>query len=325
MTPPPEMQLFSDASRRGWGAHLQELVASGVWTDDERNLHINLLELRAVLLALLAFQDRLMGHRVALMSDNTTVVAYVNKQGGTVSSSLYLLVRQVLTWAESHSVVLVGRYVPGRRNVLADQLSRQDQVVPTEWTLHSRVLQAVFEIWGTPMVDLFATALNRRLPVYCSPVPDPMAWQVDAFTVPWDDLDAYAYPPIAVIRPVINRVLMAKRLRLILIAPLWPQQEWFPDLLSLLVEEPVELPLWRNLLRQPQSQVVHGALGRLRLHAWRLSSIRSEREAFLDRLRARWPPASGPLRPMSTRASGPSSVIGAVRGVALRSQPLFSR
>ena len=101
------MLLFTDASWQGWGAHLQELVASGVWTQDEQNLHMNLLELRAVLLALQTFQDRLMGHRVALMSDNTTVVSYINKQGGTVLSSLYLLVRQVPTWAEFNSVTLV--------------------------------------------------------------------------------------------------------------------------------------------------------------------------------------------------------------------------
>ena len=243
MYPPPEMLLFSDASLDGWGAHLQELVASGVWTETDQGLHINLLEMRAVLLALQAFQDRLMGHRVVLMSDNTTVVSYINKQGGTVSSSLYLLVRQVLTWAEFNSVSIVGRFVPGRRNVLADQLSRQGQVISTEWTLHSRILQGVFGSWGTPMVDLFATSLNNRLPVYCSPVPDPLAWQVDAFTVPWDDLFVYAYPPIAVLRLVINRVLMSSRLRMTLIAPIWPQQEWYLDLLALLVEELQVLPL----------------------------------------------------------------------------------
>ena len=325
MTPPPEMLLFTDASLEGWGAHLQEMVASGVWSETEQNLHINLLEMRAVLLALQAFQERLMGHRVALMSDNTTVVSYINKQGGTVSSSLCLLVRQVLTWAEFNSVSLVGRFVPGRRNVLADQLSRQGQVISTEWTLHPRILQGVFGIWGTPMVDLFATSLNNRLPVYFSPVPDPRAWQVDAFTVPWDDLFVYAFPPFAVLRQVINRVLVASRLRMILIAPMWPQQEWYPDLLDLLVEEPLQLPLWRNLLRQPHTQAVHGSLVRLSLHAWMLSSVSSEREAFLERLREKCPPPSDVRHLTFTRESGPSSVIGVVRGVSLRSQLLYSR
>ena len=39
-----------DASMEGWGAHMQELVASGVWTQDDQDLHINLLEMRSVLL-----------------------------------------------------------------------------------------------------------------------------------------------------------------------------------------------------------------------------------------------------------------------------------
>ena len=81
MSPPPEMLLFTDASQAGWGTHLQELGASGVWSESEKHLHITLLEMRAVLLTLMAFQDRLMGHRVALMSNTTTVVLYVNKQG----------------------------------------------------------------------------------------------------------------------------------------------------------------------------------------------------------------------------------------------------
>ena len=325
MYPPPTMLLFTDASLNGWGAHLEELVASGVWTGTDRNLHINILEMRAVWLALLAFQERLMGHRVALMSDNTTVVAYINKQGGTVSSSLYLLTKQILTWAELHSVSLVGRFVPGHRNVLADQLSRQDQVISTEWSLHPRIVQAVFRSWGTPTVDMFATSLNNRLPVYCSPVPDPLAWKVDAFTVPWDGLDVYAFPPFPVIRLCINRVLTSQRTRVTLIAPKWPRQEWYPDLLALCVEEPLELPLWRNLLRQPHSQAVHGALGRLGLHAWKLSSEAYEREAFLSQLQLRYPPRSGSPPPTSTRANGPFSVVGVVKGVSLRSQQLFSR
>ena len=325
MSPPPTMLLFTDASLRGWGAHLEDLVASGVWSEADQDLHINILELRAVWFALQSFQERLMGHRVALMSDNTTVVAYINKQGGTVSSSLWLLTKQVLTWAELNSVSLVGRFVPGRRNVLADQLSRRGQVISTEWSLHPRIVQGVFGIWGTPMVDLFATSLNNRLPVYCSPVPDPLAWKVDAFSVPWDDLDVYVFPPFAVIRLCINRVLMSRRTRVTLIAPKWPRQEWYPDLLALCVEEPLELPLWRNLLRQPHSQAVHGALGRLGLHAWRLSSVACEREVFLTQLQLRYPPRSGSPPPTSTRANGPFSVVGVVKGVSLRSQQLFSR
>ena len=287
--PPPEMLLFTDASLEGWGAHLQELTASGRWSQAERDLHINLLEMKAVLMALHAFQDRLMNHSVGLMSDNTTVVAYVNKQGGTVSSSLFLLTRQVLLWTESHSVTLSARYIPGERNVVADQLSRKGQVIGTEWSLHPLVARELFRLWGSPTVDLFASALNKKLPVYCSLLPDPLAWQEDAFMIPWDGLDAYVFPPFILIRRILDRVLESRNLRMTLVAPCWQQKEWFPDLLSLLVDLPRSLPSWEKLLRQPQSNRYHQNVKSLNLHAWRLSSNSSEREAFQRKLLQRCP------------------------------------
>lgn len=44
--------------------------------------------MQVVLLAWQAFQEHLMGHSIALMSDNTTIVAYVSKAGGDLPSSL---------------------------------------------------------------------------------------------------------------------------------------------------------------------------------------------------------------------------------------------
>ena len=85
-------------------------------------MHINLLELKAAFLALQSFQEVVTGRSVALMCDNSTVVAYVNKQGGTVSQSLCLLTKQILKWTEVIGTTLVARYLPGHSNVLADQL-----------------------------------------------------------------------------------------------------------------------------------------------------------------------------------------------------------
>ena len=58
---------------------------SGVWSDQEKLLHINLLEMKALFLGLQAFREDVIGHHVTAMCDNSTVVAYINKQGGTVS------------------------------------------------------------------------------------------------------------------------------------------------------------------------------------------------------------------------------------------------
>ena len=46
------VQIFTDASKEGWGAHLGDFTASGTWSVPESKLHINFLELKAVLLAL---------------------------------------------------------------------------------------------------------------------------------------------------------------------------------------------------------------------------------------------------------------------------------
>ena len=44
------LQIFTDASKEGWGAHLNEHTARGTWSVPESELHINHLELKAVFL-----------------------------------------------------------------------------------------------------------------------------------------------------------------------------------------------------------------------------------------------------------------------------------
>ena len=81
-TPAPDLHLYSDASSSGWGAHLLDQNVSGVWSAQEKLLHINLLEMKALFLALQAFQEDVTCHHVTAMCDNSTVVAYRQQTGG---------------------------------------------------------------------------------------------------------------------------------------------------------------------------------------------------------------------------------------------------
>ena len=144
---------------------------SGVWSVQESSLHINLLEMKAFFLAVQSFQEMVTGHHVTAMCDNSRVVAYVNRQGRMVSDSLCSLTRQLLQWTECFDVQLEVRYLPWQSNVLADLLSRRDQVIGSEWSLHPQVARALLRVWGSPSLDLFATHLNAKLPLYCSPSP----------------------------------------------------------------------------------------------------------------------------------------------------------
>ena len=322
-TPAPDLHLYSDASSSGWGAHLLDQNVSGVWSAQEKLLHINLLEMKALFLALQAFQEVVAGHHVTAMCDNSTVVAYVNKQGGTVSRPLCLLTSRLLRWTESFDVHLEARYLPGESNVLADVLSRRGQVVGTEWSLHPQVARALLRTWGNPSIDLFATCLNAKLPLYCSLVPDPQAVFEDAFRHPWDDLDLYAFPPFALVGRVIARVQQSSRVAMTLVAPLWPEKEWFADLLLLLTQPPLVLPCWDRLLRQPHCNLFHQGAHALNLHAWRLSSVTTESRAFREGLLESCQGSSENLPLACTSRDGRSSVVGVVEGALLQSTPLF--
>ena len=91
---------------------------------------------------------------------------------------------------------------------------------------------------GRLHLDLFATRVNTKLPLV-SPVPDPLTWKEGALHQPWDNLFAYAFPSFVLFRQVLSRVLASKGLSLVLVAPLWPQKEWFAYLLFLLMANPL--------------------------------------------------------------------------------------
>ena len=92
------LQIFTDALKEGWGAHLNECTARGSWSPPESKLHINYLELKAVFIALKEFQDLVSNQRVLVATDNTTVVSYINKEGGMRSGPLCTLLWRILTW-----------------------------------------------------------------------------------------------------------------------------------------------------------------------------------------------------------------------------------
>ena len=275
------LQIFTDASKEGWGAHLNEHTARGSWSVPESQLHINYLELKAVFLALKEFQELCIGKMVLVATDNTTVVAYINKEGGMRSGPLCALLWRILTWCSQRQVTLKARHIPGHLNVIADKLSRLGQTIQTEWSLLPEVLQSICKTWHQPQIDLFAMRYNHKLPQFVSPVPDPLAVAVDAVSLPWEDLDAYAFPPTAILGKVVEKLLDTPCRRLILIAPGWPNMPWFWDLVTMSSQIPLSLPNLPNLLTQPFNQIPHRNLTNLNLHAWLLEPQQSRNRASL--------------------------------------------
>ena len=147
--PSPSITITTDASRSGWGATLGPRQAVGCWGPEHRGLHINILELLAVANALAHFQYQVMGHTVQIQCDNTTVVAYINRQGGTRSPQLCAHTWKLLHWCVRNRVDLTAVHLPGEYNVDADALSR-GWIRPTEWSLLPQVVQSLFNLIDRP-------------------------------------------------------------------------------------------------------------------------------------------------------------------------------
>ena len=137
------LQIFTDASNEGWGSHLGGSTARGVWSESKSRLHINFLELKAVL-ALKSFKRQCTGQIVLIATDNTTVVSYINKEGGMRSGSLCALLWRLLSWChrrnsagQTHS----GSLECHSRQAIPAQSGDTDRVVPVSTGVQSLVLQ----------------------------------------------------------------------------------------------------------------------------------------------------------------------------------------
>ncbi|KAL0157249.1 hypothetical protein M9458_048495, partial [Cirrhinus mrigala] len=196
--------LATDASLTGWGAVMSGHPARGLWSGRQLTWHINCLEMLAVFQALKHFLPDLRDRHVLVRTDNTSVVSYINHQGGLRSRPLYKLAHQILVWSQDKLLSLRAVYVPGHLNLGADILSRQGPR-PGEWMLHPEVVEQIWRVFGPAQVDLFATRENTQCPLWYSLVhPAPLG--LDAMVQTWPRLRLYAFPPIALLPGVLERV-----------------------------------------------------------------------------------------------------------------------
>ena len=66
--------------------------------------------------------------------------------------------------------------------------------------------EALKRLEVSPVVDLFTSRMNKQLPRYVSYRPDPDAEAIDAFTLNWEYLNFYAFPPFSVIPTVLAKI-----------------------------------------------------------------------------------------------------------------------
>ena len=95
----------------GRGGHLYNLTCQGKWTNLQKMLHINCLEMMAVTQSSWHLLCHLNGKNVMIRSDNTTLCQYINRQGGTRSGQLCELTIELWDLAITNQINLKAAYI----------------------------------------------------------------------------------------------------------------------------------------------------------------------------------------------------------------------
>ena len=171
------------------------------------------------------------------------------------------------------------QHVPGVENVIPDYLSRIHCWTETkDWKLNRQEFNKIWGRWGPLRTDLFASHWNHQLKEY-------IVWREDhhminAFYYRWRDGD-YAFPPFSIIDKVLNKVRLDK-CSIILVAPKWENQHWFPILKEMLWDKPIQFPFREALLRDKNGNS-HPIGQSLHLTAWPITGVASKRRVYLTK------------------------------------------
>jgi hypothetical protein len=322
--PSPQCTVTTDACMSGWGGYMDgDLGVQGSWDLPDLRSHINVLELRAVRRVIYHYRHQLRGRTVLCQTDNTTVLAYINKQGGTKSNDMCLEAIEFWELCIQFQITPTAIHLPGVKNQLADLLSRR-RVNQNEWSLKPLIAHQIFQTLGIPDIDLFATFRNKKCPVFMSWTPEPQTLGTNAFQTNWSTSLGYAFPPVKLVPKVLQKI-MSDHATVILIAPKWPRRLWYTQILDLLMEIPIELPIEEDLLSQGtgRSRLLHPAPQILQLVAWKVSGDPSKVRDFRLRLLKQSCQPAVPTRTTHMMRPGNASWAGAVQGTLIPIQQLY--
>ena len=280
--PEPTIVISTDSSKFQWGAKRDDIGTGGHWNVLECEEHINILEIKAILLGIKALCPNVEKTHIRVNSDNATAVAYVNKKGGCVSRKCNELAKLIWEWCLNKQCYISVNFTPGHFNIEADYLSR-NQSYNLEWSLSLIIYQNLIRILKIkPTIDLFASRINNKVSRFVSFQPDPESICVDTFMYNFKDEIFYAFPPFNLIHKFLKKVIL-EELDGIIIAPCWPSQNFYPLLLNLLIDFPIMLKWTPTILSNP-NRSTHPLGKKLKLMGCRISGKNLRRKAFHQKL-----------------------------------------
>ena len=222
------------------------------------------------------------------------------------------LLWKIMTWCHFFPDNCKGHHIPGCLNVMADLLSRSNQVQSTEWSQHPLVFKQNCQKWFTPNVVLFAIRQYHRVPLYISLVQDQRAQDIDALNINWLGLMllltlsrlSHRHDPKNQAKKLPHHSNSPRLARDALVLGPLPK-------VQLSTEIPLQLPVSTTLLKQSHNQVFHNNPQHLNLHAWCLGVDSSKNKTSLWKWQREFLLLKGHQQGPSTSQSGPYLKNGA--------------
>ena len=201
---------------------------------------------------------------------------------GHHSQTLNSIATQLWKWCLDHQVHLTAEYLPGVKNKIAYEESRVIKDL-WNWMIHPQVFDQINTRWGPLEVDMFASRLTHQVLKFFSWGLDPAAEAVNAFNQDWSQFVGYANPPWCLILSVLAKI-RRDRAKVILVAPVWSTQPWYPLILQILYNVPCLLPKRDDLVISPSQREFIMPTGVPQLATWPLSGNSASQEAFQQML-----------------------------------------
>ena len=147
------------------------------------------------------------------------------------------MAERIHSFALDQDLTISAEWIPRGRISRTGEQNRRGLI---RTRLNPRAFELIQGRFGSLEVDLFATGDNAQTPAYVSLKADPGAWYVDAFSRPIpSSRRVFANPPFILIPRLLAKVKREKA-QLVLLAPVWRSQPWWPVLID--VDSPSTSP-----------------------------------------------------------------------------------
>ena len=142
----------------------QRIPKGGKGKSEEKEIHVNILELKVVKLALMSFHKQIKMKAVHFQINKTTALMYLLKMGGTGNKGLLDLSKDTRDYILKNGITITAEYLPSCLNVEADWQSKNPRD-SSEWELLPQIFHQICQIKGTP--EICISVVTSASKIFC--------------------------------------------------------------------------------------------------------------------------------------------------------------